>query len=270
MKIMLVFSLMLLFNALNSNTQISNCEDLNKFDKYFYYNLSDDEYTTFKSIDLDLIERLFAERLELSEVTFVKALYEHRIDEECYYIIDVNYRYTNIDTDLRSEIFLISIIDSCLIQEFYLLCETSMIGNRRNDYYLELRDETTLKLCQVYTYYHDNGKERDRSQTCRLYSLWNGEISLCTEKRLYPEASMEILTSTKLNLYIKEDLDIMRNEIFASYGYIFKTEKWREYFSKQEWYSQSESYSNADLSDIEKQNIEAILKAAEIRKKKKK
>ncbi|MDX1373428.1 MAG: YARHG domain-containing protein, partial [Nitrososphaeraceae archaeon] len=33
-----------------------------------------------------------------------------------------------------------------------------------------------------------------------------------------------------------EDLDMMRNEIFADYGYKFKSEEWKDYFSSKYWY----------------------------------
>lgn len=70
------------------------------------------------------------------------------------------------------------------------------------------------------------------------------------------------------NYYISEhltieDLDIMRNEIFAEYGYIFRTEKWKEYFNKKSWYRPQ--YENIDefLSPTDKQNIKVILQIKE-------
>jgi hypothetical protein len=60
-----------------------------------------------------------------------------------------------------------------------------------------------------------------------------------------------------------EDLDIMRNEIFADYGYRFKSEKWQKYFSKFNWYKPL--YDNVDdqLTEIDKKNIEFILQLKE-------
>jgi hypothetical protein len=56
-----------------------------------------------------------------------------------------------------------------------------------------------------------------------------------------------------------EQLDIMRNEIFAAHGYKFKTKKWQEYFSKKSWYKPR--YDNVDnmLNPIEKKNAEFLL-----------
>ncbi len=57
-----------------------------------------------------------------------------------------------------------------------------------------------------------------------------------------------------------EDLDIMRNEIFAEYGYKFKSEKWQNYFKKKQWYFPQHDNVDKFLSDIEKENIQTILK----------
>jgi hypothetical protein len=51
----------------------------------------------------------------------------------------------------------------------------------------------------------------------------------------------------------------MRNEIFADHGYIFKTDKWKDHFSKQEWYSPRYENVNDSLSTIENYNIQLIL-----------
>ncbi|MBC7451691.1 MAG: YARHG domain-containing protein, partial [Cytophagales bacterium] len=40
------------------------------------------------------------------------------------------------------------------------------------------------------------------------------------------------------------DLDLMRNEIYAEYGLIFTSPKWQEYFSTKEWYKPL--YTNVD------------------------
>lgn len=60
-----------------------------------------------------------------------------------------------------------------------------------------------------------------------------------------------------------EDLDLMRNEIYAEYGLKFKTEKWHQYFSKQGWYKGE--YENVDrfLSETDKKNIQLILSVKE-------
>lgn len=63
----------------------------------------------------------------------------------------------------------------------------------------------------------------------------------------------------KLNLPETECLDIMRNEIFAEYGYIFKSEKWSNYFRKIEWYKPEHNNVDSLLNDIEKENVRILL-----------
>jgi hypothetical protein len=53
------------------------------------------------------------------------------------------------------------------------------------------------------------------------------------------------------------DLRIMRNEIFARYGYIFETDV-KEYFNKQWWYIPKSRNVDSQLTEIEKQNIDFI------------
>ena len=57
-----------------------------------------------------------------------------------------------------------------------------------------------------------------------------------------------------------EDLDIMRNEIFAEYGYKFKSEKWSSYFATKPWYRPLHDNVNDKLSDIDRENIQVILR----------
>lgn len=58
-----------------------------------------------------------------------------------------------------------------------------------------------------------------------------------------------------------EDLDIMRNEIFATYGFRFKTAQWQEYFSTKSWYHACHDDVNHLLSERDKHNIQVILSA---------
>jgi hypothetical protein len=54
------------------------------------------------------------------------------------------------------------------------------------------------------------------------------------------------------------ELKIMRNEIFARHGYIFKTEDMRDYFSKQSWYRPLYTDVSDQLSASEKRETQLI------------
>jgi hypothetical protein len=74
----------------------------------------------------------------------------------------------------------------------------------------------------------------------------------------YTIASEKILTVDDLLNRNKYELKIMRNEIFARHGYIFKTNDMRLYFESQAWYSPRYDDVNSFLTEIEKGNIELI------------
>lgn len=76
----------------------------------------------------------------------------------------------------------------------------------------------------------------------------------------YTQASEKILTNNELENLSQEELKIMRNEIFARYGYKFKSGGTMEqYFKIQEWYIGQHSDVDKFLTEIEKENIKRLL-----------
>lgn len=76
---------------------------------------------------------------------------------------------------------------------------------------------------------------------------------------LYPFASERVLDYEELARYDLQQLKIMRNEIYARHGYIFrKGGEMEAYFKKQPWYQPL--YTNVDqfLSSVETENIKKI------------
>lgn len=87
---------------------------------------------------------------------------------------------------------------------------------------------------------------------------------LTTKNEVNPErdfeiASKKLLTAKDFKSLTKEELRLMRNEIFAAYGYIFKSKDLSEYFRNQSWYSPEIDDVTAQLSDIEKLNAQRII-----------
>lgn len=78
----------------------------------------------------------------------------------------------------------------------------------------------------------------------------------------YDVTSSRVLTEEDIVGLPKAELRIIRNEIYARHGYIFKTDDMKAYFNKQTWYKPSKSDVSAELSSIEKQNVQ-FLKAHE-------
>lgn len=74
----------------------------------------------------------------------------------------------------------------------------------------------------------------------------------------FPETSQRVLTAADIAGLSSYELKIMRNEIYARYGYIFKTKDMKAYFINQPWYSPKYQNVASFLSEIEKKNIELI------------
>jgi len=75
----------------------------------------------------------------------------------------------------------------------------------------------------------------------------------------YPQGSERLLTDSDLQGISKSELRIMRNEIFARHGYIFKSDDLKEHFGNQSWYSPKYADVNSMLTNIEQKNVRFIL-----------
>lgn len=81
--------------------------------------------------------------------------------------------------------------------------------------------------------------------------------------RYFPYDDIAI-TTDDMKWYRKDQLRILRNTIYALHGYTFKSNDLREFFQKygKDWYppyEENPNFSENMLSEIEKQNINAIL-----------
>lgn len=75
---------------------------------------------------------------------------------------------------------------------------------------------------------------------------------------VYPEASYRKLVASDMRGLTKWDLKIMRNEIYARHGYIFKTQEMIDYFFGHSWYNPRYNNVESKLSAIENYNIKFI------------
>jgi len=120
--------------------------------------------------------------------------------------------------------------------------------------------------------FYNGGSER---QKClKIYDSWSGATENEGEYELgskliatayamysgkYAVASTQELNPDELRKMSSEELKIMRNEIFARYGYIFKEGgEMEKYFKKQRWYQPQHTDVNDFLTSLEKRNIRLI------------
>lgn len=121
-----------------------------------------------------------------------------------------------------------------------------------------------------YTYYSVNAEGKvEALRTDRTYSFTkfvkiNEEYFANCRYESLPHESVDWNDETSPNVVITlglstEELDIMRNEIFAEYGLKFKSPKWKAYFEKMPWYNPRFDNVDDQLTEIDKYNIKFIL-----------
>ena len=85
------------------------------------------------------------------------------------------------------------------------------------------------------------------------YTAHGGNLLPASDSRYYEKSELAHLN--------KQELVIARNEIYARYGYIFKSENLAEYFEACDWYSgtvSSSNFSDSIFNKYEKANIKTI------------
>ncbi len=70
----------------------------------------------------------------------------------------------------------------------------------------------------------------------------------------------KLLTEQMLHGLSLHELRLLRNEIYARHGRIFRTPWLQQYFGSQPWYEPSETFRDEDLSGADKENVELIVK----------
>jgi len=75
----------------------------------------------------------------------------------------------------------------------------------------------------------------------------------------YDEMSRSRLKKSYFDKFDKRELRLMRNEVFASYGYIFSSLDLKSYFENKKWYKPKSKNVDKELTEIEKYNLELLL-----------
>lgn len=115
----------------------------------------------------------------------------------------------------------------------------------------------TNELSGKWTPYKTKGNE------AKEYILYKRDFTYNPNVGDHPETSTKKLTEADVENLSVEELEIMRNEIYARHGYSFKNKKMRYYFEGLEWYFPMGVDIRSQLSDIETQNIELIYRYEE-------
>ena len=132
------------------------------------------------------------------------------------------------------------------------------LGNGKTYYY----DKTDSGL-EIYTAKPEPGDDDKWIRGSLLLSLRKVEwFSLCSKPELkgrYAFASTDILTYDMLRCFTANERRIMRNEIYARYGYVFKAADLDAYFRAQSWYVPNSEAGENNLTELEKFNIQLLV-----------
>ncbi len=97
-----------------------------------------------------------------------------------------------------------------------------------------------------------------KGRPAKEYKLDRKTFSYRADVGDYPEASVRLLKPADVENLMKEDLEFMRNEIFARHGYCFNKKHLRQQFELQDWYVPNTVDIKINLTGVEKKNIAMI------------
>lgn len=101
-------------------------------------------------------------------------------------------------------------------------------------------------------------KPNDTKRPEKTYTLDRKKFEYRTDVGSWPETSQRLLKASEVENMMKEDLEYMRNEIFARHGYCFNKKNLRQQFEMSDWYVPNTVDIKGLLTDIEKKNIALI------------
>lgn len=262
MKYILTIILILIYNS-NSYSQNISCEDVEILKSYFEEAINEKSIEPFKTIPKELAFKIFNDKRDTENVVNYYAMYLIPPKKPNVAIIGLMLPqggYTSIT-------YMLFISEKCNIEKMESICytHTSIDGGR--DCGLKMINDSLLELEVTEFEFNDNEEEIILGSKFSYYIINNQGFSkinchIPSVGRLYPQISIRILSIDELEDMNNTSLDIMRNEIFADYGYIFKTIKWKKYFRDKDWYIQRYEDVNDKLTIIEKINIKNILQVS--------
>ncbi|GAA0858107.1 MULTISPECIES: YARHG domain-containing protein [Clostridium] len=125
--------------------------------------------------------------------------------------------------------------------------------------YDKLKEKINSSNYDDFTNYYNNSNDNtsstiNSSDFEKAFDSANGYLA--------PDSDSAYLTENELKGFSKNDLALMRNEIYARHGYIFHTEPFVSYFNSKSWYTKNPSFKgdNKELNKYELYNVNLLKK----------
>ena len=166
--------------------------------------------------------------------------------------------------DQYDGVFTFEIVDNALIGKWSAYKD---IDIRHRTYTLEKKTfvynaDTMLHESQKYI---DWGTFTEQEENFEIeedeYEVWvRREFASATDLIYTINASNTVLKKKDVENLKKGDITIIRNTIYARHGYSFKNRPLRVFFDAQRWYIPVHTDIKADFTEIEKGNIQLLLR----------
>ena len=91
----------------------------------------------------------------------------------------------------------------------------------------------------------------------------NVDLLAAREAKIREWFSTNLVTDETIGALFAEDLRVLRNEIYARHGRVFKDAKLQKYFETQSWYKADPEFVDDQLNEIEIKNLAKIREAEE-------
>jgi len=91
----------------------------------------------------------------------------------------------------------------------------------------------------------------------------NVDLLAAYEAKVREKLSTEEITDETLGAMFAEDLRVLRNEVYARHGRVFKDPELQKYFEAQAWYKANPEFKDDQLNEIEAKNLQKIRDAEE-------
>jgi hypothetical protein len=111
-----------------------------------------------------------------------------------------------------------------------------------------------------YFEWQDWYKPAKSQSTVKLNKIEQQNVALLTayEAKVREKLSTDLMADDTLGEMFAEDLRVLRNEIYARHGRVFKDAALQKYFTAQAWYKPNPDFKDEMLNDIESQNLVKI------------
>ncbi len=98
----------------------------------------------------------------------------------------------------------------------------------------------------------------DKESTLSETEEQNVKLIQTYENKLREQLLTKVIKSEELDGLFAEDAKILRNEIFARHGKVFKDKELKDYFSSFDWYKPDPKFKETSLNKTEKKNVATI------------